>query len=73
MRKIAIACAALNNRIYVGRINKAGTDFLAGKQDVTDEVVRAVVNMIKPGRIMAVAVDGVTRYEIEVRDIGGVG
>jgi len=69
MSKITVACAALSGRIYAGRINKAGNSFLDGKQDVTSDVLKAVIDKIKPGFIEIVTVDGTPKYEIEVREI----
>ena len=39
-----IATAALTGRIYMGRANKSGTAFLDGKQDVTSDVLKAVID-----------------------------
>ncbi len=69
MAKITIACAALSGRIYAGRVNKAGTAFLDGKQDVTSDVLKAVIDKVKPGHVETVTVDGAPRYEIEVREV----
>lgn len=41
--KIRIAASPLTGRIYGGRINKAGNAFLDGKQDVTSDVLLAVI------------------------------
>ena len=67
--KITVACAALSNRIYAGRVNKAGNAFLDGKQDVTSDVLKAVIDKVKPGHVETVTVDGVPKYEIEVREV----
>lgn len=71
MAKITVACAALSGRIYAGRINKAGTGFLAGKQDVTSDVLKAIIDKVKPGHIEIISVSGVPKYEIEVRELAG--
>ena len=39
-----IATAALTGRIYMGRVNKAGTDFVGQKTDVTSDVMKAVID-----------------------------
>lgn len=67
--KITVACAALSGRIYAGRINKAGTGFLAGKQDVTSDVLKAIIDKVGPGHVETISVGGVPRYEIEVREV----
>lgn len=69
MTKITVACAALSGKIYAGRVNKAGTAFLDGKQDVTSDVLKAVIDKVKPGQVETVTVDGVPKYEIEVREV----
>lgn len=38
-----IAVSPLTGRIFQGRVNKAGTAFVAGKRDVTSDVLRAVI------------------------------
>ena len=38
-----IACSALTGRINMGRINKDGTHFVGQKQDVTSDVLCAVI------------------------------
>ena len=39
-----IATAALTGRIYMGRVNKAGTDFVGQKTDVTSDVMKAIID-----------------------------
>jgi hypothetical protein len=38
-----IAVSSLTGRIFQGRLNKTGTAFVAGKRDVTSDVLRAVI------------------------------
>lgn len=38
-----IACSPLTGRIHMGRVNNEGTAFVGQKQDVTSDVLRAVV------------------------------
>lgn len=64
---IRIACAALSGRIFAGKPNKAGNAFLSGKQDVTSDVLKAVIDKIGAGNIEVISVDNVPVYEIEVR------
>lgn len=67
--KLVIACAALSKRIYAGRLNKARTAFTDGKQDVTSDVLKAVIDKVGVGNTETVTVDGKPRYEIEVREV----
>lgn len=69
MSKLRIATAAMSGRIYAGRVNKDGTSFLDGKVDVTSDVLRAVIDKVTPGHVISVEVDGVPKYEIEVREL----
>lgn len=68
---LRVACSAFGNRIYVGRIAKNGLSFTDGKQDVTSDCIKAVIEKVGPGHIETIEVDGVPTYEIEVRKIGG--
>ena len=38
-----IACSPLTGRIHRGRVNAAGTAFVGTKEDVTSDVLRAVI------------------------------
>ena len=69
MSRIHVCCAAISGRIYAGRVNKAGNSFLAGQQDVTSDVFKAVVEKIKPGNTETISVNGIPKYEIEIREI----
>ena len=71
MAKITVACAAISKKIYAGKVNKAGTEFLDGKQDVTSDVLKAVIEKVGPGNIITVEVDGVPVWEIQVKRVGG--
>lgn len=42
--KLRLAVAALTENVYVGRVNKAGDTFLDGKQDVTNDFLKAVID-----------------------------
>jgi len=50
--KLTIGLSPVTNRIYAGKLNKAGTMWLNGKQDVTDEAVMGVVGYIKKNRVI---------------------
>ena len=45
--KIHISTSALTGRIYAGRLNKKGNAFLDGKEEVTSDVLRAVIEKSK--------------------------
>lgn len=68
-RPIVIATAALSRRIYAGRLNKAKTAFTDGKQDVTSDVLKAIIDKVGPGNVEIIHVDGKPRFEIEVREV----
>lgn len=38
-----IACSPLTGRIHRGRVNASGTAFVGQKQDITSDVLRAVI------------------------------
>jgi hypothetical protein len=66
-----IATSPLTNRIFVGRTNKAGTAFLAGKQDVTGLACAAVAQYALAGEAtpLIVTANGKPKYEITVKEI----
>lgn len=66
---IHIACAALSKRIYAGKLNKKRDAFTDGKQDVTSDVLKAIIDKIGAGNVETVTIDGKPRYEIEVREV----
>jgi len=65
---ITIATSALGKRIYAGRLNKTRTAFIS-KEDVTSDVLKAVIDKIGIGNIESISVDGVVKYEIEIREV----
>lgn len=40
--RIVVSAGPLTPTIWIGRLNKAGTAFLEGKEDATDMAIRAV-------------------------------
>jgi ssDNA-binding replication factor A large subunit len=44
VKSLRLAVSALGQRAYVGRVNKAGNCFLDGKQDVTSDFFKAVID-----------------------------
>jgi hypothetical protein len=43
-KPLRLAISGLGRRAYVGRVNKAGNCFLDGKQDVTSDFFKAVID-----------------------------
>lgn len=43
-KPLRLAVAALTKNVYVGRISKDGRTFMDGKQDVTSDFLKAVVD-----------------------------
>lgn len=43
-KPLHLAISAFGQRAYVGRVNKAGNCFLDGKQDVTSDFFKAVID-----------------------------
>jgi len=68
LKNIVIATAALSKRIYAGRLNKKGNAFTDGKQDVTSDVLKAIIDKIGVGNTEVVHVDGKPQFQIEVRE-----
>ena len=68
MTKLTIGLLPVTNRICVGRLNKAGTIWLSGRQDITDEAVMTVVAYIKKDRVVYER-DGKT---YELKEVGVV-
>jgi hypothetical protein len=46
MTKHGIMNTPITNRIVIGKLNKAGTEFLDGKEDLTTEAIGAVAEHI---------------------------
>jgi hypothetical protein len=70
---IRIACMALSKRIHAGRPNKAGNSFIGGGQDVTSDVIKAVIEFVGVGGTHEITVDGKPLYEIEIRAVAQQG
>lgn len=64
---IRVACTALMKRITAGHPNKDGKSFRGGGEDVTSDVLKAVIEYVEPGHVVTVNVNGMPAYEIEVR------
>lgn len=69
MKKLRIATSCLGDCIFAGRVKKSGAEWCEGKQDVTSDVLKAVVDFVKPGHTMTINVNGSARYEITVKTL----
>ena len=52
MSKIRLGISPLTNTIFAGKLNKAETMWLSGKQNVTDDAVMLVVDYIKKDNVI---------------------
>ncbi|WP_175837080.1 DUF7446 family protein [Burkholderia anthina] len=66
---IRIACMALSKRIKAGTPNKDRQSFRGGGQDVTNDCIKSIIEFVGVGGTHEVTVDGVPKYEIEIREI----
>lgn len=67
--RLVVGMAALSRRIFVGRLLKDGVTWREGKQDVTSDVLKAIVDFVTPGFEVDVTVDGKPKYRIRVTEI----
>lgn len=67
-KPIRVAMAALSERIYAGRSNKAGNGFLEPRYDVTSHVLKAIIEKVGVGYTMDVECDDGKKYEITVKE-----
>lgn len=61
--------AALSREIFVGRLCKDGRTWKEGKQEVTSDVLKAIIQYVEPGHEIDVNVGGVPKYRIRVTEI----
>jgi hypothetical protein len=74
IKTLHVRTSPLTNRIFVGYVLKDGRTWEEGKQDVTGEVCGAVCeHVMANGAPIIVSLNGVPKYEIAIRDIGGNG
>jgi hypothetical protein len=66
---IRIACTALQKRIVAGQPNKDHLTLRGGGQDVTSDVLKAVIEFIGVGCTKPVTKNGVPVFEISVRAV----
>jgi hypothetical protein len=64
-----IGMAALSDSIFAGYTCKDGKTWREGKVNVTSDVLKSVVQFVKPGHVVTVNVNGNPKYEIAVREI----
>jgi hypothetical protein len=69
MSKLRLAVAALTQSVYVGRVNKAGNCFLDGKQDVTNDFLKAVIDRFAENEETIRCSDGI-QYKVIVTRVG---
>lgn len=67
--RLVVGIAALSNRIFVGRLCKDGRTWKEGKQDVTSDILKAIIQYVEPGHEIDVNVGGVPKYRIRVTEI----
>lgn len=65
---IRVATAVISNRIFAGRLNKAGDAFKGERFDVTSDVMKAVIDKIGVGFEANVEVGGEPKYVIRVTE-----
>lgn len=66
MTPIRIACTAIGKRIVAGRIKKSGLGFQGEPDDVTSDVLKAVIDKIGIGGEHIITVDGKPLFSIKV-------
>lgn len=69
MNKLRVACSPLTGNIYAGRIRKDGRTWCDGKQDVTSDVIGAIIAKIGANKTIEVRENGVVKFEISVKEI----
>lgn len=47
--ELRLAVAALTEKVYVGRLTEDGTCFRDGKQDITNDFLKAVIDRFEDG------------------------
>lgn len=69
MSEIRVATAMLSRMIYAGKLNKKGTAFLANKTDVTNDVIKAMIEYVGVDEVLVVKLGGKPVYEISVTKV----
>jgi len=63
-----IACTAIGKRIMLGKVAKNGTDFIGTPVDVTSDVIAAIIDKFGTTQTHVIQANGVTKYEITIKD-----
>lgn len=63
---IRVALMAMSHRIHAGNPDKHGKTFKGGGQDVTSDVLKAIIEYIGVGNTHTVQSDGVPVFEITI-------
>jgi hypothetical protein len=66
---IRVARMALSGRIHAGRPSKDGKTFIGGGDDVTSDVIKAIIEFVGVNMTHQITVDGKPLYEITVKKI----
>jgi len=67
-RPLRLAISAFGKRAYVGRTNKAGDCFLDGKQDVTSDFFKAVIDYFNDHEVEIVGDSG-RKWKVRCEEI----
>jgi hypothetical protein len=67
--RLRVGNSPISNRIFAGKCAKDGLTWKAGKEDVTGDVLQAIIDHVTPGHEVDVTVDGVPKYRIRVTEI----
>ena len=71
MRRIRLAAGALPGRIYAGPLTEDSTAFSDGKQDVTSDALKAVIDHVGPGNVATINENGKPRFRITIEEVPG--
>lgn len=64
---IRVGCTALTKRIVAGKPTKDGLSLQGGGEDVTSDVLKAVIDFIGANRKHVITADGKPVFEISIR------
>ena len=67
--RLRVGKSPISNHIFAGKCAKDGLTWKAGKEDVTGDVLQAIIDYVTPGHEVNVTVDGVLKYRIRVTEI----
>lgn len=69
MKPLRLAVAMLTQKIYVGRVTKDGLCFTDGKQDITNDFLKAVIDRFGDGATHSIRVSDGTDYTVTVTKV----